>query len=282
MKDSAWRTVETVLDYIENHLMDGKLRLEDIAAHLNYSKYHLHRMFVRVAGITPHDYVMRRQLTEAARLLVFSEKPILDIALSCGYESQQAFTAAFGAMYKRPPAQFRVCRSFYPLQGRFTLHEEEESFYLSKADIRPAGREDIPSWMDLVQLAVDGHPCLNEGEYTQKLSACIRKKTALILKAGQAAVGALMFCPETGGIEFMGIHPQYRKRGISGVFLDALLEDYLPGREIHISTFREHDRADTGYRKELQELGFSEKELLVEYGYPTQRFVHPPRLGRNF
>ena len=79
----------------------------------------------------------------------------------------------------------------------------------------------------------------------------------------------------------MGIHPQYRKRGISGVFLDALLEDYLPGREIHISTFREHDRADTGYRKELQELGFSEKELLVEYGYPTQRFVHPPRLGRN-
>ena len=38
----------------------------------------------------------------------------------------------------------------------------------------------------------------------------------------------------------------------------------------------QHDKADTGYRKELKQLGFAEKELLIEFGYPTQRFVLPP------
>ena len=33
------------------------------------------------------------------------------------------------------------------------------------------------------------------------------------------------------------------------------------------------DKADTGYRKEIKGLGFAEAELLVEYGYPTQRFI---------
>ena len=30
---------------------------------------------------------------------------------------------------------------------------------------------------------------------------------------------------------------------------------------------------DTGYREELRQLGFAERELLIEFGYPTQRFV---------
>ena len=71
----------------------------------------------------------------------------------------------------------------------------------------------------------------------------------------------------------MGIHPQYRKRGIQKFFLDALIEDYYPEQDICITTYRKGDRADTGYRKELQKLGFAERELLIEFGYPTQRFV---------
>lgn len=40
-----------------------------------------------------------------------------------------------------------------------------------------------------------------------------------------------------------------------------------------MTTFREGDRADTGHRDGLKRLGFAERELLVEFGYPTQRFV---------
>ena len=36
--------IETVIDYIENHL-DGKLDLESVACAVHYSKYHLHHQF---------------------------------------------------------------------------------------------------------------------------------------------------------------------------------------------------------------------------------------------
>lgn len=81
-------SIEAVIDYIESHL-DGKLELETVAEAVHYSKYHLHRLFTETVGMTIHDYVQRRQLTEAAKLLVFSDKPIIEIAFICGYESHR-------------------------------------------------------------------------------------------------------------------------------------------------------------------------------------------------
>ena len=57
------------------------------------------------------------------------------------------------------------------------------------------------------------------------------------------------------------------------IFLRRLSEELPQGQEISLTTYREGDKADTGYRKEYLRLGFSEKELLTEYGYPTQRLV---------
>ena len=96
------KNVMTAIDYIESHLHE-KLDLETVARAVHYSKYHMHRMFTDTVGLTIHDYVQRRQLTEAAKLLVLSDRPILEIALSAGYESQQSFTDIFKAMYKKSP-----------------------------------------------------------------------------------------------------------------------------------------------------------------------------------
>ena len=71
--------IETVIDYIETHL-DGKLDLKKISEAAHYSKYYLHRIFTSTVGMTIHDYAIRRQLTEAAKLLVFSDKPIIEVA----------------------------------------------------------------------------------------------------------------------------------------------------------------------------------------------------------
>ena len=99
--------IEGAIEYIETHL-DQRIDLESVASSLHYSRYHLHRMFTDTVGMTIHDYAVRRRLTEAAKLLVFSERSILEIALVCGYESQQSFTDAFKAMYKFPPAAGRL------------------------------------------------------------------------------------------------------------------------------------------------------------------------------
>lgn len=269
--------VQAAIDYIEDHLTE-KLDLDVIASAVHYSKYHLHRVFSKTVGLTLHEYRNRRQLTEAAKLLVFSEGPILDIALLAGYESQQAFTTAFSAMYKQSPSQYRENEKFYPLQLRLQFEESynmRNSTEKTQWKITYADESDIPCWMALVHLVIDGFPHLYEEEYVSELKRRIRKRQALILKDGEAAVGAMLFSGETGSIDFMGTHPLYRSQGIPRAFLDKMMGELLKGRDISITTYREGDKADTGHRQAIVELGFAEAELLVEFGYPTQRFVLP-------
>lgn len=267
--------IEMVIDYIENNL-DGKIDLETVANAIHYSKYHLHRMFTSTVGITIHDYVQRRQLTEAAKLLVFSDKPIIEIAFICGYESQQAFSSTFKSMYKIPPAEYRDNCEFYPLQLRFTLHRNTSKTELTKDDICVAEKADISACMDLMRLVIDGYPVMDEADYLSKLTTAINEKRALVLKDNGVLIGAMAFSYQSGCIDFLGVHPQYRNNGIQKLFLEALLETHLPNQEICTTTYREGDKADTGYRNLLKQLGFAERELLVEFGYPTQRFVLSP------
>ena len=268
--------MKKVIDYIENNL-SNKLDLEKISEAVHYSKYHLHRLFSDTVGMTIHDYVGRRQLTEAAKLLVFSDRPIIEIAFICGYESQQAFSLAFKSMYKISPAQYRDNREFYPLQLRFTLYRNIVNKDFTKADICLAEKSDIPNWMDLMRLVIDGYPVMNEDGYLNEITRHIEEKHALVLKDDGILVGAVAFSDNPSCIDFFGIHPQYRKQNIQRLFLDVLLETYLPGKEISMTTYREGDRADTGHRELLKNLGFAEKELLIEYGYPTQRFTISPK-----
>lgn len=274
MESRRLQSVRAVIDFIETHL-DGRLDLERTAAAVHYSKYHLHRTFTAVTGMTIHDYAVRRQLTEGARLLAESDRPVLEIALSCGYESQQAFTAAFKEMYKLPPARYRAQGVFYPLQLPLCLEEQGNLAELSGQRIRLSKETDIPAWLELARQCVDGYPCLDERDYLRWLRKSIREGQALILKDGDMVLGALGFSRETGNIDFLGIPPQHRKWGIAELFLRELADRYLPGQEISMTTYREHDRADTGWRAGLKRLGFEEREKLVEFGYPTQRFVLP-------
>lgn len=267
--------VRSALDYIEDHLSE-KLDLEIIAESVHYSKYHLHRIFARTAGLTIHDYVQRRRLTEAARLLAFSHRPILEIALGAGYESQQAFTAVFKAMYKKSPGQYREQKEYYPLQARYVLKEHpsiRDGGIDWKKDIRLAKAEDIPKWMELLPMVADGFPYLEEGQHLEQLKEYIRGRRALILTDGGSAVGAMGFTPDTDSIDFLGFHPQYRSPKTIQAFLKkafSLLED---SAKLSVTTFRKGDKADPGCRRMLKNAGFAEAGLLMEYGYPTQRFV---------
>ena len=223
MENKTVMSIETVIDYIEANL-DGKLDLEMVAEAVHYSKYHLHRMFTSTVGMTIHDYVQRRQLTEAAKLLVFSDRPIIEVAFICGYESQQAFSSAFKSMYKIPPAEYRDNREFYPLQLRFALHRNAANKVFAKDDICLAEKADIPAWMNLMRLVIDGYPVMNEADYLNAITKSIDEKRALVLKDGNILVGAMAFSDYSGCIDFLGINPQYRKQGIQKLFLDALMQ----------------------------------------------------------
>ncbi len=274
---NSLETVIAAIHYIETHLSSEKIDMDIVAAAVHYSKYHLHRIFVDTVGLSIHEYAQRRQLTEAAKLLVFSNKPILDIALLAGYDTQQAFSSIFKAMYKQSPRQFRKNEVFYPLQLEFNFADQRTALgNIRKGcarEIRFVNEPDIPSWMELVHLAVDGFPHLAEEEHLAVLRRYIAQKSALMLTEGTIAIGGMMINYETGSIDFLAIHPLFRKMNISRDFLAVAVKELLRDREVSITTFREGDKADTGHRKTLKELGFAEAALLTEFGYPTQKMV---------
>lgn len=277
MNNNTVKIITAAIQFIESRLAE-KLDLDCVANAVHYSKYHLHRVFSETVGMTIHDYVQRRQLTEAAKLLVFSTKPIIDIATIAGYESQQSFTTIFKAMYKQSPNEYRENEKFYPLQLKFRLEGDYRMFQakeLYQWNVDFATKDDIACWMDLVRLVIDGFPHLYEDEYAAELIRRIQNKQALILKDNSVAVGIMLFSYENGSIDFMGTHPLYRSKGIPKVFLDKVMCELIKEKEISITTYREGDKADTGQRQEIKGLGFAEAELLVEFGYPTQRFVMP-------
>ncbi len=97
------------------------------------------------------------------------------------------------------------------------------------------------------------------------------------MRDGPAIIGAAAFSHQTGSIDFLAVHPQYRHYGVAKALLDFILCNLFAGREISITTFRQGDKADTGQREEYKRLGFAEAELLTEFGYPTQRLILPPK-----
>ncbi|MDE7325823.1 MAG: GNAT family N-acetyltransferase, partial [Lachnospiraceae bacterium] len=173
------------------------------------------------------------------------------------------------------PNQYREEEEYYPLQLRYVLNQNPISLDKSewKDKIVFATKEDIPKWIKLVHLVIDGFPHLDEKRYLEQLQEYINHKRAFILKDADMAIGIMAFNEVRGSVDFFGVHPQYRKRGIAKAFCDKALNELTHSTQISVTTFRKGDRADTGYRKIWGSLGFAEAELLVEFGYPTQRFV---------
>ncbi len=127
--------------------------------------------------------------------------------------------------------------------------------------------------MALLGQVVDGYPRLDEAGHLSWLKARIARGEALLLSSGDRAAGAVGFCRATGMVDYLAVHPQYRALGISVQLLKAVRRRLSEERELSLTTFRERDPADPGYRREWKRLNFREGELLVEFGYPTQRMI---------
>jgi AraC family transcriptional regulator len=93
--------------HIDNHLAQS-LRLSELASVANLSVFHFHRLFLAWVGETPADYIRRRRLEAAAMRLVAQPRlPLLDVALSVGFGSAEAFSRAFKVRYGVAPTPWR-------------------------------------------------------------------------------------------------------------------------------------------------------------------------------
>jgi len=87
---------------------DAGLALGSLAQEAGLSPFHFLRTFERLTGLTPHQYVLRARLREAARRLAVEPGKVLDIALDCGFGDVSNFNRAFRAEFGVSPRAYRV------------------------------------------------------------------------------------------------------------------------------------------------------------------------------
>ena len=100
------KAINKAIWYIENHYRE-QVSLDALADIAGVSRYHLSRMFCYTVGHPISRYIRLRRLSTAAIALAAGETDILDLALSIGYGSHEAFTRAFKDHFSITPEQVR-------------------------------------------------------------------------------------------------------------------------------------------------------------------------------
>lgn len=99
------RAVEAAL-WLEANFREP-VNLEDAARQAGLSPFHFLRLFAKVAGVTPHQYLLRLRLREAARLLAGEARPVTDVAFDAGFADLSNFVRTFRRAAGVPPRAFR-------------------------------------------------------------------------------------------------------------------------------------------------------------------------------
>jgi AraC family transcriptional regulator len=95
------------LAYADVHLSE-ELTLEQLSRIAAFSKFHFHRQFAALFGLSLYEYVRLARLKRAAHELAFRTwRSVLEVALDSGYESPEAFARAFKKRVGQTPSEFR-------------------------------------------------------------------------------------------------------------------------------------------------------------------------------
>lgn len=113
------------VDYVESRL-DRPIRLAQVARAAGMSQWHFQRLFRSLTGETLGTYIRARRLSGALEQLSATDDPVLDVALSAGFGSQEAFARAFKRAFRVTPRQYRSQGS----GGRFLKKLELDEAYL--------------------------------------------------------------------------------------------------------------------------------------------------------
>lgn len=103
--------LHNTIDYLET-VLDDEIDEKKVSQLSGYSCTMFSRLFSILTETTLSDYVRSRRLTEAALALRETHERITDVALRFGYESSDAFSAAFKNFHGFPPSEVRNGKPF--------------------------------------------------------------------------------------------------------------------------------------------------------------------------
>ena len=81
--------------------------MEEAVALSGLNKNKVHAGFVRLYGMSLHDYCQDLRMQRARRLLLETSLPVVAVAERSGFSEPTNFTAAFRKHFALPPSDFR-------------------------------------------------------------------------------------------------------------------------------------------------------------------------------
>ncbi|HEY98215.1 MAG TPA: helix-turn-helix transcriptional regulator [Dehalococcoidia bacterium] len=161
-------------DYIDTHLNEP-ITLHKIARTAGYSPWHSARIFKKLTGKTPFEYIRALRLSRAAVKLRDGNSRIIDVAFDFVFDSHEGFTRAFSREFGMSPRHYSKntppIRLFMParIRGYYLTLQQGDEKMTKKTNLNAV----------FVQV-VD------------------RPKRKLILKRGKEATGYFEYCEEVG------------------------------------------------------------------------------------
>ncbi|GGE85753.1 AraC family transcriptional regulator [Priestia taiwanensis] len=131
--------LNNVLDYIETHL-DQTIDFHDIEKIVGISEYHFRRVFSFLSGMSLHEYIRHRRLSNAAFELQKGKTSVTEMAFKYGYHSVDGFSRSFKDWCGTNPSEIKKTTHFkaFPkltfqltIQGGIDMEyqiEEKKSF----------------------------------------------------------------------------------------------------------------------------------------------------------
>lgn len=105
--------VQRMQDYIEKHITE-EITLSQLSKAAGYSPWYSSKIFKKLLGKNPFDYIRALRLTKAAQTLMNNNTKIIDVALDFVFDSHEGFTRAFSKQFGITPKNY--CKHTPPIQ----------------------------------------------------------------------------------------------------------------------------------------------------------------------
>jgi AraC family transcriptional regulator len=87
--------------------MEDELSLRELAQSVGLSTPHFSEMFRNSTGESPHQFVLRQRVERAKEMLREAKMRVLDVAVACGFKTQQHFARVFRRICGASPTEYR-------------------------------------------------------------------------------------------------------------------------------------------------------------------------------